>query len=86
MRTTIELNAALARRVRALMARRNTTLRALVEEGLRRVLEDAATSQRFRMRDASTGRGGLAEGVEDATWESLSALLYPNPPARRASR
>ena len=77
MRTTIELNDALARQVRALMAERNTTLRALVEEGLRRVVEESRSRARFELRDASAGEGGLAEGVDDASWETLSRFLYP---------
>lgn len=77
MRTTIEINDALARQVRALMAKRKTTLRALVEEGLRRVVEESRSPRSFEMRDASAGEGGLAEGVHDATWETLGKLLYP---------
>ncbi len=77
MRTTVHINDALARRVRALMAERHTTLRALVEEGLRRVVEEGRPSATFRLRDASAGQRGLAEGVDDASWESLSRFLYP---------
>ncbi len=80
MRTTVEINEALARRVRALMAERRTTLRALVEEGLRRIVEEDRPDEPFKMRDASTGEGGLAEGVDDASWETLSRLLYPRSP------
>jgi hypothetical protein len=77
MRTTIEINESLARQVRALMAERKTTLRALVEEGLRLVVEESKSASAFRMRDASAGEGGLAEGVDDASWETLSRFLYP---------
>lgn len=77
MRTTIEINDALARQVKALMAERNTTLRALVEEGLRRIVEESRAAEPFEMRDASAGEGGLAEGVDDASWETLSRFLYP---------
>jgi hypothetical protein len=77
MRTTVEINEALSREVRALMAKRNTTLRALVEEGLRRVVEESRAREEFRMRDASAGEGGLAEGVNDASWDTLSRFLYP---------
>ncbi len=77
MRTTIEINEALARQVRALMAERKTTLRALVEEGLRRIVEESRAAEPFRLRDASTGEGGLAEGVDDASWDTFSRFLYP---------
>lgn len=79
MRTTIEINDALARKVRALMVKRATTLRALVEEGLRRVVEESRDTRPFRLRDASVGEGGLVEDLPDETWESLSRHLYPTP-------
>lgn len=77
MRTTIEINEALARQVRALMAERKTTLHALVEEGLRRIVEESRAAEPFRLRDASVGEGGLAEGVDDASWDTFSRFLYP---------
>jgi len=77
MRTTVELNDALARQVRALMAERDTTLRALIEEGLRRIVAESRSGEPFRMRNASAGEGGLAEGIDDATWETLARFLYP---------
>jgi len=79
MRTTVEINDALARRVRELMAERGTTFRALVEEGLRRVLDDHVAGSGFELHDASAGSGGLVEGVDDSRWESLSRHLYPAP-------
>ncbi|HEY3354150.1 MAG TPA: ribbon-helix-helix protein, CopG family [Polyangia bacterium] len=79
MRTTIHINDALARRVRALAAQRGTSMRALVEEGLRRVLDERRPAAPFRLRDASAGEGGLAAGVDDASWETLSRFLYPRP-------
>ena len=80
MRTTVEINEHLAREVRRMMAERETTFRALVEEGLHRVLEEDRAARPFRMPDASAGEGGVVEGVDDARWETLSRLLYPRPP------
>ncbi len=80
MRTTVELNDALAERVRELMAKRKTTMRVLIEEGLRRVIEeDGKADAEFRMRDASVGVGGdgLVDGVDDLSWETMSRFLYP---------
>jgi hypothetical protein len=54
---------------------RQTTLRALVEEGLVRVLE-TGTSEAFRLRDASFGEGGLAEGLVEGDWERIRDLAY----------
>ena len=64
MRTTIDLADSLLARVKRLMAKRKTTLRALVEEGLHRVLEEERSRTAFQLRDASfKGERGFAEGV-----------------------
>ena len=79
MRTTIEINDALAARAKILMAKRGTTMRALVEEGIRRVVEaDATEAETFALRDASAGAGGLREGVDDLGWDTMSRFLYPD--------
>ena len=64
MRTTIDIDDPLLERVRELMRRRQTTLRALVEEGLERVLQEQAPLDGFEMRDASfDGPVGFAPGA-----------------------
>jgi predicted transcriptional regulator len=78
MRTTVEISDALAKKVRALMHKRNTSMRALIEEGLRKVVEEGARQEsRFRLRDASAGGDGLADGVKELDWETMSRALYP---------
>lgn len=64
MRTTIELSDALASRVRAFMKKRRTTLRAIVEAGIERVLDEQAPTRGFQPRDASFGgKPGFAPGM-----------------------
>ncbi|MEK7703659.1 MAG: hypothetical protein AAB426_01775 [Myxococcota bacterium] len=64
MRTTIELSDALASRVRAFMKKRRTTLRAVVEMGIERVLDEQAPTRGFELREASfSGKPGFAPGV-----------------------
>jgi hypothetical protein len=61
VRTTIDIDDPLLDRVRELMRRRRTTLRALVEEGLERGLEAQAPLEGVEMRDASfDGPSGFA--------------------------
>lgn len=80
MRTTVEINDALAKRVKALITDRQTTLRNLIEEGLTRLLEDEARAKRdFVLRDGSVDGDGPAEEAHDLTWEVLSRHLYPRP-------
>lgn len=63
MRTTIDLSDQLLARVKKLMQKRNTTLRALVEEGLQRLVDEERVRAPFKLRDASfKGEPGFVEG------------------------
>jgi Arc/MetJ family transcription regulator len=71
MRTTIDLSDSLLARVKRLMVKRNTTMRALVEEGLHRLLDEERSRVAFKLRDASfRGEAGFAEGAgpQDLAW------------------
>lgn len=64
MRTSIELSDSLLARVRKIMAKRKVTLRALVEEGLRRVVEEDQAAPPFKLRAAAfKGPLGFAPGM-----------------------
>ena len=76
MKTTIDLPETLLEEARRTAAERSTTVRALVEAGLRRELSQAAKRPRFRLRDASfEGRGRRPE-LAGASWEKLRELAY----------
>jgi hypothetical protein len=76
MKTTIDLPETLLDEARRAAAARSTTVKALVESGLRRELKELAKAPSFRLRDASfTGRG-LRPEVAGAEWESLRELAY----------
>jgi hypothetical protein len=80
MKTTIEISDPLLRDARKVAQREGTTLRALVEQGLRQVV--AAKKRRdtpFRLRDASfTGRG-LRPELRNAGWERIRDRIYGYP-------
>jgi hypothetical protein len=75
MKTTVEIADALLREVRKIAARDNTTLRALIEEGLRLVLAEKKQKP-FRLRRASFGGRGLRPELKDASWSEIRALCY----------
>jgi hypothetical protein len=57
-------------------AAEGTTLRALVEEGLRHVIEKREKQKTgFRLRDASYGRGGGVPGIDPDDWMSIKHLV-----------
>lgn len=75
MKTTIELSDALARRAKELAASEGTSLRALVEDGLRRVLAEREC-RGFRLRNASVGGKGMRPEFRDAGWDRIRDALY----------
>ena len=76
MKTTIEIPDSVLDAARRTAAREKTTVTALVEEGLRRVVEERNTRTSFRLKKASFGGQGLQPDVADAGWDRLRELSY----------
>lgn len=76
MKTTVEISDALAREAREVAAREHTTLRELIEAGLRAVLRERRRKVGFRLRDASVGGNGLQAEFRGADWERLREAAY----------
>jgi hypothetical protein len=76
MKITVELSASLLREARELARREGTTLRALIERGLRRLLVEKKRGSVFRLRDASVGGNGLRPELRDAGWDRMRELIY----------
>jgi hypothetical protein len=76
MKTTLEISDPLLREARKLAARERTTLRALVEQGLRRVVTERQRRPAFRLRKASFKGRGLRPEFQDAAWERVRDLAY----------
>ena len=72
MKTTIEVSDALFESAKGLAQQRQTTLRALVEEGLRRVLSDSQTKAKpaFKLKDARV-RGKEILIPDPRRWQEL---------------
>jgi hypothetical protein len=76
MKTTIDIADTLLEEARQVAARDHTTVRALVEQGLRHVLAERKQARAFRLRKATFKGEGLQPGVADATWERIRDLAY----------
>ena len=76
MKTTVEISDALLEAAKAEAAQRSTTLRSLLEEGLRRVLDEAAAPRGFALPDASVSGRGLDPDVHEGSWAAVRALIY----------
>jgi len=76
MKTTVDIPDPLLAEARRAAEREGTTLRALVEAGLRRVLADAKSPNEFQLRDARFEGEGLQPGVSSGEWEGVRAAIY----------
>ena len=76
MKTTLDISDPLLREARRLAAREGTTLRELVEQGLRQVVAENKRVVPFRLRKASFAGRGLRPEVAGAGWEKLRDLAY----------
>ena len=76
MKTTIEIPDALPAETQQVVRRERTTLRALVEEGLRQVLRVRHRRTPFRLRAAGVGGEGLAPEFAGGTWERVRDAIY----------
>ncbi|MCY7314852.1 MAG: type II toxin-antitoxin system VapB family antitoxin [Rubrivivax sp.] len=77
MKTTIEISDAVLAEARQLAAQHGTTVRALVERGLRRELaERKSRAAPFELRAASFKGKGLQPGAKGQSWEQLRELAY----------
>jgi hypothetical protein len=76
MKTTIEISDPLLREARNVASRDGTTLRALVEEGLRQVVAEKKRRPAFRLKQVTFGGRGLKPDLQDAEWEKIRDLAY----------
>ena len=76
MKTTIEISDSLLDEAKRLATKEGTTVRAYVEQGLRRIVAQRKSRGQFRLRKATFKGKGLQPGVEDATWERIREMTY----------
>ena len=76
MKTTIQIPDGLFAETRRLAHQERTTLKALVEEGLRRVVSERRQRGRFRLRKATFRGRGLQPRLAGTSWEQIRELSY----------
>ena len=76
MKTTIEISDPLLREARKLAQREGVTLRALVERGLHRVVNETGPAAPFKLRRTSFKGEGLQADMRGASWDRLRDLVY----------
>ena len=76
MKTTIQIPDSLLEEARKAAHREHTTLKALVEQGLRRMLAERKRRGEFRLRKATFKGQGLQPPIAGASWEQIRELSY----------
>ena len=76
MKTTIDIADSLLKEAKRTAAREGTTVRSLIEQGLRRELASRRGEGSFRLRRASFKGRGLQAGLKGASWDRLRELAY----------
>ncbi len=73
MKTTVVLSDQLLAEAKRVAARDHTSLRALIEDGLRLVLQQRQRTAGFKLRDATFRGRGLQRVFRDAGWDRIRA-------------
>ena len=76
MKTTVEIPDALLERARQHARRTGRPVRALIEEGLRHVLEAGVARVDYRLPDRSVGVRGGPNPLEAMSWQDLRDEVY----------
>jgi hypothetical protein len=76
MKTTVELSGQLLTEAKKVAARDGTTLKTLIESGLRHEIKQRRTPTSFRLRNASFKGKGLQSTAKELTWDQIRDLAY----------
>lgn len=76
MKTTIDIPTPLLEQAKTVAAEEGTTLKRLVEEGLRLVIERRGEPVGFKLRSASYMGEGVQPGVDLERWDQLRGFIY----------
>jgi len=76
MKTTVEISNGLLDEARKLASKDGTTVRALIEAGLRKEVRERKRGRAFRLRRATFRGRGLRPELRGAKWEQIRELVY----------
>ena len=82
MKTTLDIHDELLARAERRAHETGRPLRALVEDGLRRVLDPSTFRPRYTLPDLRAGGPEAADPLERHTWPELRELIYGDPDIR----
>ncbi|GMQ80023.1 MAG: hypothetical protein BMS9Abin03_492 [Thermodesulfobacteriota bacterium] len=76
MKTTVNISDTLHEETRKIAAMEKTTVKNLIEEGLRRIISERKRKSEFYLRKATFKGNGLQTHIEGASWEKFREMTY----------
>jgi hypothetical protein len=76
MKTTIDIADSLLQEAKKISSMENTTVRALVEEGLREAINKHKSCGTFKLRKATFKGKGLQSDFSPGQWNKISSTAY----------
>jgi hypothetical protein len=76
MKTTVEISDSLLHQAKRLASEEHTTVRALMEEGLRRLMAERKAARPFKLRKVSFRGKGLQAQMAGASWQQIRDAAY----------
>lgn len=76
MKTTVHIPDTLLEAARKIASQERTTVKALIEEGLRQAIDNRKRKGTFRLRKATFKGNGLQPDAAGASWEKMREMSY----------
>ena len=76
MKTTVDIVDPLLAEAKRMAAREGTTIRALIEEGLRRVIQEREERREFSLRRVTFDGNGVRPEVGEGSWDRIRDMAY----------
>ena len=76
MKTTVEIPDSLLSEAKKLADKEGSSIKILVEEGLRRILLERQKGKPFRLKDLSYKGKGMQPDVMEGSWETIRDQIY----------
>lgn len=76
MKTTIHIPDSLFKEARQVAQEEHTTMKALIEMGLRKVISERKQRENFKLRRATFRGHGLQPHIAGASWDKLRDMSY----------
>jgi hypothetical protein len=76
VKTTVEIPNSLLGQAKRLASQEHTTVRALMEEGLRRLIAERKAGKPFKLRKVSFRGNGLQPQMAGASWQQIRDAAY----------